>query len=665
METPNTQMQNEIPSTEEIPLDKTNPDSIYNWVARKISGPSFRNIIKDFIDDNCSLFIDIDENTFQQGQIFNEFNQLLENILNDVLEEGGLSQQEFLGAAERGLTDPKYKKYFDQLLNFSDYNFFKRCMTKRNYALIKRFEEQIDQQKKEIEEKKLEEERQKELEKQKELEEQKLREELNINNNEEGKEKTEREKEEEQNKILLYQMLNQEEEKELQEVIKQSLALEEEKRRMAVIEEEELNRALKQSLIESTNPPNKPEEPKKEEKKKLDFQIQKNDNILYQNQPKPIQKEELKQELPPPKKQMAFTTTSNNSFQYSGMIQNNEEKKDTPNNIVSANKGFNLQIQSNNNNFGISSENNIEENKEINIEKKPKREIQYKDNTFEEKKKPEIEKVEIQRKKEEIKERKPIIDYGNNNKGNKKENNLIEKDEENTKDENVNVIVTNEIKIKTNPQPQPQPQIPSEEQKPSDIIKQNNYNETNQTNQIIRENYEEDDNELGGGYDRLLISDDEDEDEKPNLNSNINNNLEQKPLSNAFIDKKNDYNLGKIQIEKNGGNFLNNFSSGSGIKNYQKGGMEKLETKLKKEQFQSVVSKPGEDDDFFAKLKEVEKEKNEKLKEYREQLTKMQKEKRENKAKQTLSKEELAKLQRRELLAEKLKAKRAKENSNK
>ena len=153
METPNTQMQNEIPSTEEIPLDKTNPDSIYNWVARKISGPSFRNIIKDFIDDNCSLFIDIDENTFQQGQIFNEFNQLLENILNDVLEEGGLSQQEFLGAAERGLTDPKYKKYFDQLLNFSDYNFFKRCMTKRNYALIKRFEEQIDQQKKEIEEK--------------------------------------------------------------------------------------------------------------------------------------------------------------------------------------------------------------------------------------------------------------------------------------------------------------------------------------------------------------------------------------------------------------------------------------------------------------------------------------------------------------------------------
>ena len=657
METPNNQMENPAPQTEEITLDKSNPDSIYNWVATKISGPSFRNIIKDFIDDNCSIFLDIDENTFQQGQIFNEFNQLLENILNDVLEEGGLTQEQFLSAAERGLTDQKYKKYFDQLLNFSDYNFFKRCMTKRNYALIKRFEEQIAQEKKEIEEKKLEEER----ERQKELEQQKIQEEINANiNNAEGREKTEREKEEERQRALLFQMLNQEEEKELQEVIKQSLALEEENRRKAVIEEEELNRALKQSLLESTNPPNKPEEPKKEEPKKPDFQIQKNDNILYYNQPKPKPKEQPK-EVPPPKKPIVFATTSNNSFQFSGLVQNNEEKKDIkPSNIISANKGYDFQIQSNNNSFGISSknfpENKIEENKDINNEKKVKGEIEYKDNTFEEKKKPEIEKVEIQRKKEEIKEKKLIIDYGNNKKDIKNDNKLIEED--NIKDENNNIIVTNEIKIKNKPPPIMQP--PLEEQKPSDIIKKNNENETTQTNNIIHENYEQDDTNMGGGYDRLLISDDEDDDEKPNLNSNINNNIELKPLSNAFIDKKNDYNLGKVQVGKDGGNFLNNFG---GIKNYQKGGIDQLESKLKKEQFQSVVSKPNEDDDFFAKLKEVEKEKNEKLKEYREQLTKMQKEKRENKAKQTLSKEELAKLQRRELLAQKLKAKRAQENN--
>ena len=202
METPN-EPKKEHPE-EEIILDKSNPDSIYNWVAKKISGPSFRNIIKDFIDDNCSMFIDIEENTFQQGQIFNEFNQLLENILNDVLEEGGLSQEQFLEAAQRGLEDKKYKKYFDQLLNFSDYNFFKKCMTKRNYTLIKRFEEQIAQQNKEIEEQKLEEERkEKEKELEKEIEKEKIKEEINEG---EKKEKTEKELEEERQRMILLQM---------------------------------------------------------------------------------------------------------------------------------------------------------------------------------------------------------------------------------------------------------------------------------------------------------------------------------------------------------------------------------------------------------------------------------------------------------------------------
>ena len=62
------------PEPKEVTLDKNNPDSIYNWICFKISSPAFRNIIKDYIDDNCNIFIDVDENTFQQGKLFNEFN---------------------------------------------------------------------------------------------------------------------------------------------------------------------------------------------------------------------------------------------------------------------------------------------------------------------------------------------------------------------------------------------------------------------------------------------------------------------------------------------------------------------------------------------------------------------------------------------------------------
>ena len=677
METPN-EPRNEKQEEEEITLDKNNPDSIYNWVAHKISGPSFRNIIKDFIDDNCSLFIDVEENTFQQGQIFNEFNQLLENILSDVLEEGGLTQEQFLEAAQRGLEDKKYKKYFDQLLNFSDYNFFKRCMTKRNYTLIKRFEEQMAQQKKEIEEQQLEEERKKELEKleaEKGIENDKEKENGNEESNKgENKEKTEKEIEEERQRQLLYQMLNQEEEQELQEVIKQSLALEEKQRRIAVIEEEELNRALKQSLLEAKKQKEKEEElkkeePKPEEKKKPDYQISKNENFGLENQPKEVKP------IPPPKKPITFIASSSNSFQFSGSIPNKEENIEKPTNIISANKGFDFQIQSNNNNFGISSqnpppedkkENLIEENKKEEIqeekkeepkEKRERKDIEYKDIIINENKKPETQKVEIQRKKEEIKEKKIYIydNYNDKDKNNKKDQNIIELDD-NPKDDNF--IITNEIRTKPNPQPPSQQKIPEpESQKASDILKQT-MEENKINDNYIKDDSTQNDNNDFGGYDRLLISDDEDEEEKKEEKKEIN--IVQKPLSNAFIDAKKDINLGKVRTGKDGGNFLNNFSD---IKNFKKGGIEKLETKLKQEQFQSVITNPNEDDDYLAKLKEVEKEKNQKLKEYREKLIKMQKEKRENKAKETLSPEELIKLQRREQLAERLKAKRMKENN--
>jgi hypothetical protein len=429
-------------------------------------------------------------------------------------------------------------------------------------------------------------------------------------------------------------MLNQEEEKELQEVIKQSLAMEEEKRRIAVIEEEELNRALKQSLMESTNAP----ENKKEEPKKPIFQIQKNDNIQFENKPK-----EESKPAPTPQKPIVLAASSNNSFQFSGI----EQKKDISNQPqpIPEKKKENL----------------IDENNEDKPKEKLKREIQYIEPEKEESKKPEIEKVEIQRKKEEIIEKKPkpIINsvYDRNNYKNENNNNIINL-EDNNKDENI--IITNEIKTKINHKPQIENPVPdSQNQKASDIIKQSlGENKINENNNNININGDEENNDNDiGNYDRLLISDDEDEEEKPK------ENIEQKPLANAFIDKKNDFNLGKVRIGKDGGNFLNNFNYA--VKNYEKGGIDKLEHKLKQQQqIQSVISNPDEDDDYLTKLKEVEKEKNEKLKEYREKLTKMQKEKRENKAKQTLSPEELAKLQRRELLAQKLKAKRTKENNN-
>ena len=642
---------------EKIDLDKNNPDSIYNWLTKKITSPSFRNIIKDFIDDNCSLFIDVDENTFQQGQLFNEFTQLIENILGDLLTEGGITQEQFLTAAERGLNDKKYKKYFDQLLNFSEYNYFKKMMTKRNYQIIKKVEESMALQQ-----------REKEI---------KLKEEMEKKQNENaGKNKTEREKEEEKQRRLLHQFLNQEEEEELQKAIQKSLELEDEKRKIAIIEEEELKRALKQSLLDSvkakpTTEEKKPEvkneekksenkteekKPKKEPKKE-EFIIDKNETINFEK------KEEPKAEIPSVStNKNTFNIISNNTnFQFSGTTPKEVPQQNKPTNIISASKGFEFQIESKKNDFGISSMSpttisNTTENPNPYARPSPPADSnpyvrpspQTESNPYArpspstqsnpyERPSPSIQsnlKVdnshiikqdlidndpEPKSNEKKFTNDTPLIENKiNENKDkdkndNKKSINLL-KFEDNTKEEKIEV--TNEIKI----------------EKASDIIKK-----------TLNENKIKDNDNDGG----LLIDDDEED----ASNFQPNNG----PKTNTFINKKEDVKLGNIRFGKDGGNFLNNFRD---MSNYERGGMENLENKFKEGKIKSVVENQNEDDDYQNKLREVENEKQAKLREYREYLLKMKKEKRENKAKEVLSPEELAKLESKKRLAEQLKAKR-------
>ena len=653
---------------EKIDLDKNNPDSIYNWLAKKITSPSFRNIIKDFIDDNCSLFIDVDENTFQQGQLFNEFTQLIENILGDLLTEGGITQEQFLAAAERGLNDKKYKKYFDQLLNFSEYNYFKKMMTKRNYQIIKKIEESMALQQNE-----------KEMKQKEEME----------RKQSQNRNKTEREIEEEKQRRLLHQFLNQEEEEELQKAIQKSLELEDEKRKIAIIEEEELKRALKQSLLDSVKakpsteekkPEVKNEEKKseakieekkseakieekkpKQEPKKEEFIIDKNEEINFEKKEKP------KTEAPAVSTNTnSFNIISNNTnFQFSGTTPKEVPQQNKPTNIISASKGFEFQIESKKNDFGISSMSpttisNTKENPNPNARPSPSTESNpyarpspstesnpyarpspstdsnpyvrpspstqsnlKVDNSHIIKQDLIDIKLESKSKEKKFTNDTPLIENKINEnenenkdkdkKDNKKSINLLQF-EDNTKEEKIEV--TKEIKT----------------EKASDIIKN-----------TLNENKIKDDENDGG----LLIDDDEEDASNYNPKSG--------PKTNTFINKKEDVKLGNIRFGKDGGNFINNFRD---MSNYERGGMENLENKFKEGKITSVVQNQNEDEDYQNKLREVENEKQAKLRAYREYLLKMKKEKRENKAKEVLSPEELAKLESKKRLAEQLKAKR-------
>ena len=249
-------------------MSTLNPDEdLFNWiydtVVQIVKSPEFRNPLKDFIDDNCGSFIGVEENTFEQGAIHKEFITLADNLLETMTQEIGITEEMFCLAAKRGLEDQKEnKKYFEQLIAFNNYNYFKNLMTKRNLHLEKIAYEEMMKDK------------QKESQAQPE----------NKDNNAELQKLKE-----EQNKA---------EKGELECALKMSLALEEEAKKLKELEDAELEKAIKLSLLEqqkSSNPTPL---------------IQSNPNLQIKLEPQkeepktPVSQSEQKQEIKPeiPKK---------------------------------------------------------------------------------------------------------------------------------------------------------------------------------------------------------------------------------------------------------------------------------------------------------------------------------------------------------------------------
>ncbi len=133
-----------IQRQDSIKLNRNDPDSLYYWIANKISSYEFRNIIKKFIDEKCDIFLDDNEQSFQHGQIFNSMNLLIEKQLKSILEEGNITEEDYKNASERGKTDVKYKKYFNQIEKFKQYPFFKSVMVKRNKEMMLMAEKQMN-----------------------------------------------------------------------------------------------------------------------------------------------------------------------------------------------------------------------------------------------------------------------------------------------------------------------------------------------------------------------------------------------------------------------------------------------------------------------------------------------------------------------------------------
>jgi hypothetical protein len=275
---------------------------IYEYVLQTIKSPEFRNPIKQFIDENCNSFIGIEENTFEQGGLFKEFVLLIENYLESSFKELGISDEMFCLAAKKGLENPNDKKYFEQLISFNNYNYFKNLMTKRNLQLEKMAYEEMK----------------------------------NANNQANQQQINQQDLE----------MLKKLEEDELKAAIQMSLSLEEEKKKLKAIEDLELKKAISKSKIVQNDISNAYKNNIPKEESSSDYRLLKNvDENSKSNEDKKIEQNKDIHKNPISVEKPQFSLINNNNDNNNDNNNKNNNNDNINNSINSSNYNLISQIE--------------------------------------------------------------------------------------------------------------------------------------------------------------------------------------------------------------------------------------------------------------------------------------------------------------------------------
>ena len=89
-----------------------------------------------FIDENCVIFDNDEENKMVYYDKFNLFRTLIDNLLETHLKEIGVTEEAFAEACEAGMDSrPENKDVFEKLIAVDDFLTFKKLMIKRNIEL--------------------------------------------------------------------------------------------------------------------------------------------------------------------------------------------------------------------------------------------------------------------------------------------------------------------------------------------------------------------------------------------------------------------------------------------------------------------------------------------------------------------------------------------------
>jgi hypothetical protein len=110
---------------------------ISDYVVAILRSPTWVSPISKFVDDNCGIFEDAEENKLEYTFVHNAFKQLVDDLLVAHLCEMSLSTEQFMRFCERGLSgnNQLHRSLVEQLISVDDFLVFKAMMVKRSCEL--------------------------------------------------------------------------------------------------------------------------------------------------------------------------------------------------------------------------------------------------------------------------------------------------------------------------------------------------------------------------------------------------------------------------------------------------------------------------------------------------------------------------------------------------
>lgn len=114
-------------------------ESEYTWLIESmvqfLVSPIWKLNINSYIDENCIIFEDVEENQLEHLKCHKEFVKVTESMLDEFISDFGIDTDTFLKTVATGVNIPEYKEYFEYLFLLDKFLVFKKHMVKRNKEL--------------------------------------------------------------------------------------------------------------------------------------------------------------------------------------------------------------------------------------------------------------------------------------------------------------------------------------------------------------------------------------------------------------------------------------------------------------------------------------------------------------------------------------------------